>query len=70
MGYLGWAVAAGGVVGDELGEVLQQVERAADPVLGTQAAIGQVADHGMEPGPGGIHHHGGSAVDHLGEVTR
>jgi magnesium transporter len=47
-------VAAGGVVGDELGEVLQQVGWAADAALGTQAAIGQVADRSVEPGPGGI----------------
>jgi hypothetical protein len=51
------------MVGDELGGVLQQVGWAADAVLGTQAAVGQLANGSVEPGPGGIHHHGGSAVD-------
>jgi hypothetical protein len=55
------------VVGDELGEVLQQVWWAADAVLGAQAGMVQVADGGVESGPGGVHDHGGSVVDQLGD---
>jgi len=66
-GLPGSAVAACGVVGDELGEVFQQVGWAADAVLGEQAPVFQVADRSVEPCPGGIHHHGGGVVDDLGD---
>jgi hypothetical protein len=39
------------VVGDELGEMLQQGRLPADAVLGTQAPVGQLANGSVEPGP-------------------
>jgi hypothetical protein len=39
------------MVGDQLGEMLQQVSWAADAVLGEQAIVLEVADGSVEPGP-------------------
>ena len=55
------------MIGDELGEVLQQVWWAADAVLGAQAGVVQVADGSVEPGPGGVHDNGGGVVDQFGD---
>jgi hypothetical protein len=35
----------------------------ADAVLGAEAGMLQVADGSVESGPGGVHDHGGGAVD-------
>src|SRR5574341_1144741 len=63
----GGLVGTGWVVGDELGEMGQEVWRAADAVLGAQAGVGEVADGSVEPGPGGVHDHGGGVVDQFGD---
>ncbi len=63
----GWVAVAGRVVGDELGEMLQQVRWPTGAMLAAEAAVFQVADGSMEPGPGGVHDHGGGAVDQLGD---
>lgn len=44
-------MASGGVVGDQLGEMGQQMGSTADAVLGKQAAVGQVTNGSVEPGP-------------------
>ena len=43
-GLPGVAMASGGVVGDQLGEMGQQMGWTADAVLGKQAAVGQVTN--------------------------
>src|SRR6266511_5286284 len=55
------------MVGDQLGQMLQQVGITADAVLGEQAIAVQVTDGSVEPVPGGIHHHGGAVADDLGD---
>jgi hypothetical protein len=66
-GLPGPAVTSGWVVGDQLGEMGQQVGVAADAVLDQQAIAVQVAHGSVEPGPGSVHHHGGGVADPLGD---
>src|SRR5919197_5757738 len=40
---------------------------AADAVLDQQPVVVVVADGSVEPGPGGVHHHGGHTADDLGD---
>src|SRR6266508_5046932 len=36
-------------------------------MLGAEAVVLQVADGSVEPGPGGVHHHGGGVVDQFAD---
>jgi hypothetical protein len=63
----GPVVTSGWMVGDQLGEILKQVGITADAVLGEQPVAFRVTDGSVEPGPGGVHHHGGNVADQLGD---
>jgi hypothetical protein len=55
------------VIGDELGEVLEQVGWTADAVFPAQAVMVEVADGRVEGGTDGVHDDSGMPVDQFGD---
>jgi len=68
-GLAGAVMATCRVVGDQLGEMLQQVGATADDVLGKHVPVGQLPEGSVEPGSGGSHDRGGGSPTSLASVS-